>query len=369
LGAALRDVQSPKARVRLSAVADVARWAEGEEREQLIAVLVRLLGSDPDLEVQAAAALALADVDAVEGLPALIAAAQTGAPRVCQMSLLAIGELAAPAHPGALDVVRMALDSGAPALRFQALVAAHRLFEDGDLQPRLRRALGDVDSKVRYIACRIVEERYFSAARASTAASPASPASSPPDATRPPAPGGSLPGEPAPLAAAAGLLDAVAARLSDADPGVALAAAVALAGSGSETARNLLVTTLNRPVRGLPLEDEQAAIELCAELGLTAARPGLVARTRSSLWGGASPLAFQAQVALARLGDPRAQQQILRALSAFRRTTRSRAVAAAGQAGLQAARPRLLEMSKDERHADPETVAVALRALEAKSCL
>jgi hypothetical protein len=366
LGAALRDVQSPKARVRLSAVADLARWADGEEREQIIAALVRLLGSDPDLEVQAAAALALADVDAVEGLPALIAAAETGAPRLCQMSLLAIGELAAPAHPGALEVVRTALDSGAPALRFQALVAAHRLFEDGDLQPRLSRALGDVEAKVRYIACRIVEERYFSAARAAAAALPAAAS---PDAILLPAPGASLPAARAPLPAAAGLLDAFAARLSDSDPGVALAAAVALAGSGSEPARSLLVAMLNRPARGLALEDEQAAIELCAELGLTAARPGLAARAWSSLWGGTSPLAFQARVALARLGDARAQQQILRALSAFRRTTRLRAVAAAGQARLQAARPRLLEMSEDERQADPESVALALRALEAKSCL
>jgi HEAT repeat protein len=87
------------------------------------------------------------------------------------------------------------------------------------------------------------------------------------------------------------------------------------------------------------------------------------------LWGGTSPLEFQARVALARLGDARAQEQILRALSSFRRTTRSRAAAAAGQARLQAARPRLLEMSGDERQADPETVALALSALEAKSCL
>ena len=353
LGAALRDAQSTKARVRLSAVADLVRWTSGDEREPCIAALVRLLGSDPDLDVQAAAALGLADAEAVESLPALIAAAQTGAPRLCQMSLLAIGELAAPTHAGALDVVRTASSSGAPALRFQALVAAHRLFEDAELQPLLGRALGDAEAKVRYIACRIVEERYFTDARAAGAGSHAAqPAVSTP-----------LP------AAGAPLLLAFAARLSDSDPGVALAAAVALARAGSEPARALLVTTLNRAPRGTQLEDEQTAIELCAELGLTAAQPGLAARAWGSLWGGTSPLEFQARVALARLGDTRAQEQILRALSSFRKTTRSRAAAAAGQARLQAARPRLLEMSDDERQADPETVAVALRALEAKSCL
>jgi len=358
LGAALRDAQSTKARVRLSAVADLVRWTSGDEREPCIAALVRLLGSDPDLDVQAAAALGLADAEAVESLPALIAAAQTGAPRLCQMSLLAIGELAAPKHAGALDVVRTASGSGAPALRFQALVAAHRLFEDAELQPLLARALGDAEAKVRYIACRIVEERYFSDARAAGAGSPATP----PAVSTPPA------SDPLP-AAGAPLLEAFAARLSDSDPGVALAAAVALARAGSGPARALLVTTLNRAPRGTQLEDEQTAIELCAELGLTAAQPGLAARAWGSLWGGTSPLEFQARVALARLGDTRAQEHILRALSSFRRTTRSRAAAAAGQARLQAARPRLLEMSADERQADPETVAVALRALEAKSCL
>lgn len=358
LGAALRDVQSPKAHVRLSAVADLARWADGEERERCIAALVDLLAGDPDLEVQAAAALALADAQAAEGLSALIAAAQTGAPRLCQMALLAIGELAAPEHPGALDVIRTALLSAAPALRFQALVAAHRLFGDAELQQVIRRALGDAEAKVRYIACRIVEERYFGEARAPTAsAAAASRDASPLPEVRAPVPAGAL------------LLDAFAARLSDSDPGVALAAAVALAGSGSESARALLVAILNRPARGLQLEDEQAAIELCAELGLTAAQPGIAARAWGSFWGGASPLEFQARVALARLGDARAEQQILRALSSFRRTTRSRAVAAAGQARLLAARKRLLEMSGDERQADPESVALALRALEAKSCL
>ncbi|HKO91667.1 MAG TPA: hypothetical protein VJU61_10965, partial [Polyangiaceae bacterium] len=233
-----------------------------------------------------------------------------------------------------------------------ALVAAHRLFEDGELQPQLERALGDTEPKVRYIACRIVEERYFTDARSS---------------------GGGMSAPPPPAApvstAGTSLLETFAARLSDSDPGVALAAAVPLARSGSEPARVVLIRTLNRSPRGTQLEDEQAAIELCAELGLSAAQPGLAARAWGSWWGGTSPLVFQARVALARLGDARAQEQILRALSAFRRTTRSLAVAAAGQARLQAARPRLLEMSGDERQADPESVALALRALEAKSRL
>jgi hypothetical protein len=124
------------------------------------------------------------------------------------------------------------------------------------------------------------------------------------------------------------------------------------------------VAALNRRSGALELEDEQAAIELCADLGLLAARPGLAARVWGGLWAGSRPLAFQARVALARLGDERAQREILRDLSSFRRTTRARGVAAAGQARLEAARARLLEMRDDERQADSESVREALLALD-----
>ena len=61
LEATLRDSQSSKPRVRLSAVEDLVRWAEGEARVRCIQQLVTLLEQDPDLEVRAAAALGLAD--------------------------------------------------------------------------------------------------------------------------------------------------------------------------------------------------------------------------------------------------------------------------------------------------------------------
>src|SRR5689334_18307421 len=90
LAATFRDAQSPKSRVRLSAVADLVRWAEGEDRERCIDALANLLGSDPDSEVRAAAALGLADALAERALGALIAAAERGEPRVRQMALVAI---------------------------------------------------------------------------------------------------------------------------------------------------------------------------------------------------------------------------------------------------------------------------------------
>jgi len=354
LAATFRDAQSPKTRVRLSAIGDLVRWAASDERERCIDELVTLLGSDPDLEVRAAAALALADADAERSLAPLIAAATRGAPRVRQMALVAIGELAEPGQRDAAGALRAGLDSELPALRFQALVAAHRQFEDDRLRPELERAFADAEAKVRYVACRIVEERYFGAARATARAS----------GQRPEVLGESW-------------LGALRERPGDADPAVALAAAIPLARSGSEHARACVVAALNRSGGGEQLEDEQAAIELCADLGLTAARPGLMARAWGGLLGGSSPLAFQARVALARLGDARARGHILRGLSSWSRGARTRAVAAAGQARLEAARPRLLEMRGDERQADPESVREALRVLDllteptpsTKSCL
>jgi HEAT repeat protein len=345
LAATFRDAQSPKPRVRLSAIADLVRWAASDDRERCLDELEALLGNDPDLEVRAAAALGLADADAERSLGALLAAATHGAARVRQMALVAIGELAEPGRLEASGALRAGLDSELPALRFQALVAAHRLFDDALLEPELERAFADAEAKVRYVACRIVEERYFGAAAADS------------------------PGRERWLAA-------LREHLGDADPAVALAAALPLARSGSEHARACVVAALNRSGSAEQLEDEQAAIELCADLGLSAARPGLAARAWGGLLSGSSPLAFQARVALARLGDERARAHILRGLSSWSRSTRTRAVAAAGQARLEAARPRLLEMRGDERQADPESVGEALRVLDlqeptplAKSCL
>lgn len=328
----MRDAAHSKPRVRLSAIADLARFAETDEREQCVPPLLALLCDDVDTDVRAAAALALADIQAVEGLEALLDAADHGPPRVRQMALVAIGELAEPGDEAAVRRVREALGSDAPALRFQALVAAGRLLGEKDLLACLSAGLSDVEARVRYVACRIAEERFFGAAR--------------------------------PSEALHSLEDRFQALLSDPDRDVALVAAVLLGRRGSERARALVVEALNRRRGFSQPEDEQAAIEMCADLRLDAARPGLRARAFGGVLGGASPLGFQALVALARLGDAQAHEQIVRGLSSFRRTVRAQSVAAAGQARLQAARPRLLEMRRDKRSADLRAVAEALEALD-----
>src|SRR5262245_15706170 len=135
--ATFRDATNVKASVRLSAIADLVRWASGEERAHCIEQLMALLTRDADEEVRAAAAVALADAGAVDALPALVAAVESGPARLSQMALVAIGELAPQGHGPALEAVRRGLSSPAPALRFQALVAAPRVLEVSELTARL----------------------------------------------------------------------------------------------------------------------------------------------------------------------------------------------------------------------------------------
>jgi HEAT repeat protein len=333
LSAALRDVANSKPRIRISAIADLVRWAETEARERCLQQLITTLNRDEDLEVRAAAALALADIGAVESLDALIEAAERGQPRLRQMALVAIGELATPGCVAALVPVRAALQSEAPALRFQALVAASQLFDKAELLRCLLAGMGDAESRIRYVACRIAEERFFEADRA---------------------------GEPAPSV----LEEKLFSLLSDGASEVALAAAILLGPRGSERARDLVVSALNRRGGFSQPEDEQAAIEMCANLSLDAARPGLAARAFGGMLAGKSPLAFQARVALARLGDERAREHILRGLSSWSRAVRREAVAAAGQARLEAARARLMEMRHARGEPDDGSVAEALQALD-----
>lgn len=323
--------------MRLSALADLVRWAQTGEREPCAARLLALLEADPDVEVRAAAALACADASLREGLPALLRAIASGPPRVAQMALVAIGELGSASDTDALAAVRAALAHDAPALRFQALVAAGRLLPLEELAVHVGAALADGEAKLRYIACRIVEERFFAEAD------------------------GVAPGADESRLALARELEP---RLSDSDADVRIAAAVLLAPRGSMAARAVLVKALNARRSFAHVDDEQAAIELCAELALDAARPGLSARAFGGAWLGSSPLAFQARVALARLGDERAKQHIVRGLSSWSRSVRAQCVAAAGLARLEAARPRLLEMRRDERAVDARSVAEALLALD-----
>jgi hypothetical protein len=76
------------------------------------------------------------------------------------------------------------------------------------------------------------------------------------------------------------------------------------------------------------------------------------------------PLAYEARIALARMGDSRARAAIVRGLSSWSRDTRTLSVVAAGRARLAEARPRLSAMRSNSSFAEPEVVDEALLRID-----
>lgn len=326
LGAALRDSRNGKKDVRISAVRDLGRLASSDGRSACLDDLARVLREDLADEVRAAAAVALADAGGSEYAHVLVSASEDESVRVREMALLALGEVGSPEGRGVQHAVDKALTSAAPALRFQGLLARYRLWGRRS-EPDLLNLTSDSDAHVRALAWRLIEELATNEVETSTREV---------------------------------LLARASEALSDPAVGVRLASAIVLTRLESGLGADVIVDVLNGSLP-LPPEDEQAAIEIAGELGLHSCRPGLERRAR---WGWyAHPFAWHARVALARMGDGRAQRAILRGLGSWSRDTRTLAVAAAGQARLSRARPAIESMKGDPTRADPESVEVSLKLL------
>lgn len=328
LAAALRDVRDKKVLVRASALRDLSRLAQQGDRDVVVEALAGALRDDGMPGIRAEAAVALADAAAREVLAELVTAAtEDPAPRVRQMALLALGELATEDDTEACRVIEAALDDSEPELRFQALIAVNRIAGQR-AEEALLGAVEDRDAHVRYMALRLLEESQRSSGSKSDRA----------------------------FARARAALDDDAAE-------VRLAAALFLAHAGDRGGEQVLVAAVNEPLARFEPEDEQAAIELSGELGLRAARPGLERRAYGLFGIARDPFAWQARVALARLGDQRAKKLIWRGLSAWTRDARTLAVAAAGRARLLEARPQIEAMRGQPERAEPEAVEEALQLL------
>jgi HEAT repeat protein len=324
LEAALRDAEHAEQRVRLSALSDLKRWAR-QGAEPALSALERLLAADPEPELRAGAALALADVDGRKHLEQLISATRDSDDKVRQMALLAVGELAAPEDEAARAAARAALDDAQPAIRYQALVALARLARE-EAESAIVAATRDADAEVRHVAFRVAEEIF-----------------------------GDKPASEAPLL----LLQRARAALRDDNPAVILAAAILLSVMADSAGTERVVEIINQPRPIKHVEDEVMAIELCGELRLQAATPGLERRAFGWM-GGRDPVSWHARVALAELGHARAKAVILSGLSAWSRDKRTLAVAAAGRARLVEAREALERMQGDPTRAEPEAVSDAL---------
>jgi HEAT repeat protein len=323
--ASLRDRESERLHVRLSAIRDLGRHAASDRSGRALAALRETLANDASAEVRGAAALSLADAEARTAAEALIRALGDSNLHVRQMALLALGELGEADDPHLLAVVEAALDDAEPALRFQALIGCHNL-NAPCAESALFAATRDVDAEIRHMAFRLLEER----------ATDAEGAVRPSDAVN----------------------EAARAGLSDDALSVRLAAAILLGRSGDDAGNSVIAAALSDG-RGIDPEDEQAAIVLSGELSIVAARPGLERRAFRFLFG-RDRFSYEARIALARLGDVRAKNRISRDLAALSRDTRTLAVVAAGRAALVEAKETIEMMRGDPRRAEPEAVEEAL---------
>jgi HEAT repeat protein len=328
LEAALRDAEDARADVRLATLSDLKRHARsGSETARRL--LAKQLAADPEPQVRGGAALALADIDAHGELSALVAATADHDPYVRQMALLGVGELADPEHAEARAVATRGLVDRLPAVRYQAVVALARLQGESSLEALLV-GTRDADPEVRHVAFRVAEEVF-----------------------------GGRDEEQVPLP----LVQRARGALRDDNRGVQVAAAILLAVLGDAGGCERLIEAVNERKRFLHIEDEAVVIELCGQLRLARATPGLERRA-FGVFGGRTPVSWHARVALAELGHDRAKAAILRGLSAWSRDARTLAVAAAGRAHLQEARALLEAMVGVPSRAEPDAVSDALAALE-----
>jgi HEAT repeat protein len=326
LDAALRDVKNDKERVRVSALADLARHADAAVA---VGAMTAALREDPSPQVRAAAAIALADAGAKDAVDAVLAATSDANARVRQMALIALGELADGADARVVRVVRDALASDAAAIRYQALIAANALALPF-VEEALARGASDADEEVRHVSLRLLEER------------------SPAEGTR--------------IQPNDGSMRTAVERLADPSLRVRLAAALLLGHAGDRRGTKVIVEAVETLGGPLDPQDEQAAIALAGELALREAVPGL-SRRAFRPFGRARDFAYDARIALAQLGDRRAKASILRGLAAFTRDARTHAVVAAARARLVEALPVIEAMQSDERRADPAAVRDAVMAL------
>lgn len=335
LEAALRDVRSAKTKVRIEAARELVPHAEAA-RERVVGALEALL-SDEEASVRAAVATTLGEVEGREAVPALLAAVEDADVEVRGMAVAALGEIG---DPRATERLQRALSDERPEVRFQAAMAFPRVCVDrDDALEALLLATRDDDAHVVHIALRMAEE---------------------------------LAGDEEPDAR---VLVRARALLGHEAGSVRIASAILTARADATTpdherarakAKGVLVEVARGELASGDGEDVAAAIELCGELGLEAARSGLERRA----FGGVIALrrdrfAWHARVALARMSHERAAREILAELGGWTRDQRTLAVAAAGRARLKAAREHIEAMRGDDSRADQGAVDEALAAIDA----
>lgn len=267
----------------------------GDDADRAARIALLMLGTrDPDASVRKQAAVGLADLDATESRPALLALLSDPEIEVRQMAVLALGEVAVAGDSEVEGRLHLLLGAGDARIRYQALSALVQL-RPREAGPRVTRALGDDDPEVRQLAARLAEE-YDLLDREH----------------------------------AVPLREALVRAASDPAPHVALLAQLALAERGVEAPVARIEDVVAERLHGREPRDVQRAIDAAGALGLSTSSAALERRA-FGFWGYSfDPFRFRARAALARLGSERAHRSIQRALGARSFTTRTLAVEAAG---------------------------------------
>jgi HEAT repeat protein len=327
LDASIRDLQSTNPKTRVSAIADLLRHARADADVAAAAIpLLLVCLDDAQAAVRAAAAVGLADLRAKEAVLALVRAASDDDAYVRQMALSALGELR---DARALPCLRRALADKRPEMRYQAIIALSRVEADDDeLDRALVTATHDDDDAVVHIALRVAEERQDEGKTASSH-----------------------------------LLARARAVLAGETKALSLVAAIVLAKAGESDGHDLLLRVVAGTLRVPEKEDERAAVELVGELGLKTATPHLEKRAWGLMRHVSDTSAFHAKIALARLGHPRAIDEIMNDLDSKRPEVRAAAVVAAGRARVAPARSLIARFPAAS--VDPELVREALLRLDA----
>lgn len=325
LEASVRDLESARPEVRVSAISDLLRHARQEPAvcARAIPLLEKCL-DDEQPKVRAAAAVGLADLGARDAVPLLLRAVDDDDAYVRQMVLSSLGELA---DARALPRLRRALSDKRPEMRYQAIIAFGRVEGDAaEVGQALLAATNDEDDAVVHIALRIAEERLDAGEELDSH-----------------------------------LVTRARALLDSTSPHVALAAAIVLAKAGDAAGNELVLRVVRGDgVRGRApeKEDERAAVELAGELNLAGAKVHLEKRAWGVMRLVRDTCAFHAKIALARMGHPRAVAEILKDLDSDRPDVLGAAVVAAGRARITAARRGIERIPTVA--VDPELVREAL---------
>ena len=332
LTAALRDIDSRKVQVRRSAARDLGTHVDSTARAQVVQRLSAVAEQDPDTEVRVQAILALADGGATEALAVLVQLANTAAPRVMQMALLALGELAQLGEPDAWDAAHRALGSELPALRYQGLVALRHI-NGKAAASTIATALGDPDEEVRLVAVRLLDELFQQIEGAGEAREWGLP-----------------------------LIASLRTVLHDSNLRVAAAAQLLLARRGDADAIRDLARLLSANDSSLERQDELDAIRLVARFRVVGASSALHKRAWPLFFD--TLVAYESRVALAHLGDSRAKQSILRDLHSAVASRCVRAIEPVGLLRLVDGRARLLQLLESPERFDVEAVREALQRLD-----